>query len=140
MHIRLEVKTNSFISLYIKYVTGFNDEEYGPKCLTGNYSKLIAYGSYNKCVVAEGELNEYDAPYMYICGTTRLHMNDLHMAFKKHESNVIEYDNGLVRVKIEGAEKLEIPGIKEALFPIEKAFNEHFMFGYHYLREGANSV
>ena len=136
MHIRLEVKTNSFISLYIKYVTGFNDELSGAKCLKGNYSSLTVYGSQKAGKVYEGALDEYVVPYIYIHVDTRLHRNDTNVALKHHDSQEVLYEDRNVSMLIKGAEQLEIPGIQDTMYSYWKAFNDEFKFGYHYLGEG----
>ena len=115
-------------------MTGFNDELSGAKCLKGNYSSLVVFGN-QKARVYEGELNEYDAPYIYIHGTTARHMNDTNVALRHHDSQDVLYEDRNVSMLIKGAERLEIPGIKDAMYGYWKAFNDEFKFGYHYFKK-----
>lgn len=136
MHIRIEVKSNNYIYLWLKYITGFDINSHCAKCLIGKYSKLIQYRSQKVGKVYEGELNEHDAPYVYLCGVTKVYENNLHIACMKDERVGFEYEDSNVRVSIEGARQLAITPLVGELFPVQQSTCRNFQFGYHYLRDG----
>lgn len=135
MYIRIKVKSNCYIFLWLKYITGFDITKHCAKCLTGNYSKLIQYRSQKVGKIYEGELSEYETPYAYLCGVTRNYDDNLHIAFKKSQGEIIAYEDKNVSVSIENAQKLIIPPVAGKSFSVEQQSCRNFQFGYHYLSD-----
>lgn len=139
MRIRVEVKSNRYLYLWIKYVIGFDIAKHCAKCLLGKYSKLIPYRSQTSGRVYEGVLNEHEAPYLYLCGVTPIHSENLHIAFQFSAGETIDYEDENIQVRITDAKRLPIPPTMKN-FPLSFNTCRNFQFGYHYFYDARGGM
>lgn len=131
IHLKLEVKSTRFHYLWLKYVTGFDVSKHCAKCLLGKYSKMIPFRQYYPGSVFERDLDEHEAPFMYLCGVTSVHDENLHVAMRYAPGQIIEYEDANIKVIAQDAERLPIEHVD---LPLPKEFTtcRNFQFGYHY--------
>ena len=131
----IEVKTGKYRYLWLKYVTGFDIREHCARCLIGKYSKMIKFRSQGPGAVFEGELNEHEAPYLYLCGVTGKWANNLHIAFQYCAWDKVEYEDDNIKVVLDHASRLPIEPVKGLSLPSAYTTCRNFQFGYHYFHE-----
>lgn len=86
-HIKIQLKTSAYKSFWLKYVWGFDPLKTGYDCLIGEPSNLILRSAgkpaYPAGMVFEGHVDQYQAPYLFLCGVSRNGARDcVHLAFE----------------------------------------------------------
>lgn len=122
-NVSIELKTSAYKQFWLKYVWGFLPKNHGAKCLVGEVSRLILKSAgkpaYPAALKFEGEVTEYKAPFLYLCGYSRNGMKDnLHLAMEFEDlepidgidpvPNRIEFEDANVRFVGVGLRRLEI--------------------------------
>lgn len=135
MHIQLLIKSNAYRILWLKYVTGFDVSKHCARCLIGKYSKLLPYGFGRNIAgtVYEGELNEHEAPYLYLCGVTSRYACNLHVAFSHCPGEVVSFEDDNIRLTIHDAVQYQIREIPGLVMPREFTSCRNYQFGYAYI-------
>lgn len=126
------LKASRYRFLWLKGVRAFNEAHHCAKCLIGKYNRDFSAG---KHLADEVITTQFEAmtPFYYLCGVTPKWAENLHIAMRPEEGGRIEFEDGNIRVVIEGAIQLSIP--EDPLpFPKKFATCRNFRFGYHYLR------
>ena len=130
--IRIEVKQAKAVRfLWLKYVTGFNPQHHCAKCLTGRFSKLFSYQpSYVSPQVVEGQLDEHESPWLYVCGVTRRWEWNLHIAGQFRPGESVEFEDERFSVLIRDFRQFPIDS--SVTPPAEKEFAtcRNWQFGW----------
>lgn len=131
--LKMRLFDQSFNSIWIKYVTGFNPKYHCQKCLKGPLSQKFKYkrNIYSYPIEFEVYLNEYRSPYIYICGVTNDYNKNIHIAFKPVMNSEFEFENERIYLKVIHGFRLEIKNLNLP-FPEEFTSCRNFQFGYQY--------
>ncbi|MBN8545798.1 MAG: hypothetical protein J0L60_06660 [Ignavibacteria bacterium] len=107
--LELEI-TGKFRYLWLKYVRGVNLNVHCGRCLTGDYSTIVAS---DITIYDPFDLNEFPAKYYYLCGvaTPPKWSNNFHLAFKYAPGKLLEIERNGVHTTIKDAEEIPIKWI-----------------------------
>jgi len=102
--------TGNFRYLWLKYFRGVNLNVHCGRCLTGDYSEIVAadlpfYDPF--------DLDEFPAKYYYLCGvaTPPKWANNFHLAFKYVPGKTLKVERNGVLILIQDAEEIPIQWI-----------------------------
>lgn len=131
--LRLEVKQDRIWRfLWAKYVTGFNPKQHCARCLAGKYSKLLRLPQtgYIGPILVDGNLDEHESPWIYLCGVTRKWEWNLHIAGRAQPGASVTYEDERISVRIHDFE--QIPIVASQAPPAEKEFAtcRNWQFGW----------
>ena len=103
------LEPNGFMWLWMKYVTGINDQHHCTNCLRGKYSKLLSRHNPDLGTTPALTLNEHPAgsySFVYICGVIKKgyprtnYPHNLHAVIRPDggKSDEFEFENWRLRV------------------------------------------
>ncbi|HMP71485.1 MAG TPA: hypothetical protein PKA76_19205 [Pirellulaceae bacterium] len=133
--ITVEIKrANTFRFVWLKYVRGFNPNVHCARCLIGEYSKLIrrnngAYYPAGNLVTAR-QLDEQEAPFIYLCGVTPRWAWNVHIAGVNEPGLRVFHEDDRIKVEIENFRQLAIDATMSP--PADKDFAtcRNWQFGW----------
>ncbi len=130
--IKVTVKQErAFKFLWLKYVRGFNPTHHCARSLNGNYSKLFPYSSsYVQPQTIEGILNEFEAPWIYLCGVTKKWELNVHVAGQYEAGTITNYSDERIDVEIRDFRQLPIDNSKAPEAAKEFATCRNWQFGW----------
>ncbi len=130
--IKVTVKQErAFKFLWLKYVRGFNPQHHCARCLNGNYSSLFRYSKgYVPPQAIEDVLDEFDAPWFYLCGVTKKWEWNVHVAGKYEAGTITNYSDERIDVEILDFRQLPINASKTPVAPKEFATCRNWQFGW----------
>jgi hypothetical protein len=118
---KLVTKSGFYQYLWLKTVTGFNQDVHCEPCLKGRRSALIpARTGFPAGFIAQGRIED-PAPFVYLCGVSafsRYYDKHLHILMLPDESSAFTYEDDNVCLLVTGFRKLPIsavPGAEQAV-------------------------
>jgi len=138
MFLSLHIFNRDFRSLWLMYVTGFNERHHCQACLKGKKPRRFKYDRNTIEIPAHVSfvLDEFAAPFVYLCGVTPQYEDNLHIAMRRNPSHRIDYRDHRIAVSVSHAQRLPIIPV-DADKPVAFLRCRVFQFGYRYLREHA---
>lgn len=88
--------------LWIKHINGVDLSQHCAKCLLGDYDSRISKEKHEY-----HDLTLPDSKYHYLCGVLNYY-NNLHLAFREKDGEVVRYEDANVAIEIANAELLPI--------------------------------
>jgi hypothetical protein len=139
--IRIAVKQErAFRFLWLKYVRGFDPRFHCARCLKGSYSTLFPYSSsYIQTQEIAGVLDEFDAPWIYLCGVTKKWEWNVHVAGEFEAGTITNYSDERIDVEIRDFRQLSIDASKTPEAPKEFATCRNWQFGWKAFPETQSS-
>jgi hypothetical protein len=120
-----------FKFLWLKYVRGFNPTHHCARCLNGNYSTLFPYSSgYVPPQTIEGVLDEFDAPWFYLCGVTNKWAFNVHIAGQYEAGTITKFSDERIAVELKDFKRLFINSANTPEAPNEFATCRNWQFGW----------
>jgi hypothetical protein len=140
MHIAIDIHTRDFRWLWLRYVTGFDDRYHCQACLKGKNSRHLRYNQERMVIPAHFSfaLDEFRAPYVYLCGVTNRYEDNLHIAVRPSLGDRAEFADQRIRIIITDAVQMPILPV-DADKPVEFLRCRNFQFGFRYLRPQADT-
>lgn len=134
MQLHLELWSSDFRWLWIKYVKGFNPRYHCERCLLGHRSSRFSYRRNEQQFPwrVDFPLDEWEAPFVYICGVTSVYERNFHLALRAAAGQAITLMDSRFRLHVSNAESVPIYPVAGDV-PLEFARCRNFQFGYHYL-------
>ena len=115
--LKLRTKTGFYQYLWLKSVTGFDQQVHCEKCLKGKRSGLIpAHTGYAAGFTAEGPMENAES-YVYLCGVSafsRNYSDHLHLLMIRDADSTVEYADANVEVVVTGMRRLPIEPVPGA--------------------------
>lgn len=135
MHIEIDLFERDFRWLWLMYVTGFDERYHCQQCLKGRKSRILRYDQGTIALPSHFafDLDEFRAPYVYLCGVTARYEENLHIAARPSPGNTVTYADNRIRVVVSDAEQVPILPV-DADKPAQFLRCRNFQFGYRYLR------
>jgi hypothetical protein len=132
MHI--ELRAGEFRWLWLKYVWGFDARYHCERCLVGHQSTVFREWFRQPPIPKslDLELDEFESPFMYLCGVTAHYERNLHVAFCELPGSSIALAEPRLSLVISNAVQLPISPVA-APKPAAYLRCRNFQFGYHYL-------
>ena len=109
--IELTVRSRSFRILWLRYVRGFDSAEHCARCLIGKRSSLVPFTRNIASIVVDAPMHEPFAAEFelaYLCGVTRSHARNLHLAMRRKPGTVANIDSADILARFHGWERLPI--------------------------------
>lgn len=133
--ISIQVFTADFRWLWLMYVHGFNERYHCQACLRGHKTKKMHYDRPTSGAPfhASFSLDEYQSPYIYLCGVTARYDANLHVAFTPTDQEGFTIEDPRLSLEITNARQVPIWPV-DADVPKEFSRCRNFQFGYRYLR------
>ena len=130
--IKVTVKQEkAFKFLWLKYVRGFNPTHHCARCLEGNYSKLFPFSrGHVPPQTIEGVLDEFDAPWIYLCGVTNKWIWNVHVAGQFEAGAITNFSDERIDVEIRDFKRLLINSINTPEAPHEFETCRNWQFGW----------
>ncbi len=138
--ISLVVRGRAFRWLWLMYVTGFDPRHHCQKCLKGKKTQRFKYDHRSSEIPLEVKfsLDEYPAPFVYLCGVTSRYEDNFHLALKPSLEGCVEIHDDRIDVLVTHTEQVPIDPV-DADLPPSYLRCRNFQFGYHHLREPASA-
>lgn len=142
MQMSVDIFSRDFRWLWLMYVTGFDERYHCQACLKGRKSCRFKYDQAAISLPAHMSflLDEFPAPFVYLCGVTAEYAENLHVAMRWNPAHCIDYRDDRIAVSVSDAERMPILPV-DADKPVEFLRCRNFQFGYRYLRkQGENQL
>jgi hypothetical protein len=121
----------AFKFLWLKYVRGFNPTHHCARCLAGSYSTLFPFSrGYVPAQTFEGVLDEFDAPWIYLCGVTNKWIWNVHVAGQYEDGAMTNYSDERIDVEIRDFKQLFINSANTPEAPHEFETCRNWQFGW----------
>jgi hypothetical protein len=134
VNIHLRLKTDAFKHLWGKYVTGFDVEQHCVQCLQGHFCRHFFRKRFVAGTVIEGELDEHEAPFFYLCGVTESWPLNVHLAVRPKRGFMASHEDHNIIVLIDGGEPVPITPVRAGR-PMDFENCRNWQFGYRYFYE-----
>ena len=120
---------HQFRYFWIKYVRGFDPRNHCARCLVGDFSRALKYREIRD--LERVTLDEYPAPWIYICGVTPRWEWNLHVAGHFENNANSEHRDDRVTVVVENLRRIQITSEGNPPAPREFATCRNWQFGWN---------
>jgi hypothetical protein len=118
----------------LKYVRGFDERYHCERCLKGRRSRRFHYDRRSTESGAHFDLalDEFDAPFVYLCGVASHYEENVHVALRSRPGASVFYEDARIRVEVKDGERLPIyPVETDKPYMFKRCRN--YQFGLAYL-------